>query len=67
MVLRNPPVGTECRECGHPFGHNVGCRTWHAESLAEIDRLKRLLARWLDGGDPALAQESRDAAFGIRQ
>lgn len=44
MIVRNPPVGTECQDCGSPTsGHNLGCRTGHREANAEIKRLRAAL------------------------
>lgn len=49
MTLRDPPVGTECRECGNPAGaHNLGCKIGHLEAIAEVEKLRVALRRVKD-------------------
>jgi hypothetical protein len=38
-----------------------GCEKIMLGRKAEIERLRMLIVRWLNGGDPTLAQDSRDA------
>jgi hypothetical protein len=43
MIVRNPPAGTECSECGSPSGHNATCYYAIQERLQEISGLKQAL------------------------
>lgn len=48
MILRNPPVDADCRECGSPWpGHNYGCHQWLVQNqeahAAEVALIKRAM------------------------
>jgi len=45
MIARNPPVNTECPECGSPgAGHNYGCSQWLKANRTERESDAKVIA-----------------------